>query len=257
VIFDLLPAIGIVLAGALYFRAIVVRHRIVVPWRVASFYAGLITASLAMYGRVGYLAEVTFSGHMIQHVILMSAAAPLVVVGDAGRMLRAGSPRAVVRAISLIPAGVRTGLRNPLVCGATFVVALWAWHLPSLYEAALREPAIHALEHFSFFGASLLLWGTAFGRRRSSDPVALLVIFITSLAGAALGAVIVFAGSVLYPIHAVIAASLGIDALVDQQLAGAIMWIPPGVVSLLAMVVLAARVVGADRPAPAAAGSKR
>jgi hypothetical protein len=50
---------------------------------------------------------------------------------------------------------------------------------------------------------------------------------------------------------------LGIDALVDQQLAGAIMWIPPGIVSLLAMVVLAARIVGPDRPSPAAAGSDR
>lgn len=256
-IFDLLPAAGIALAGCLYLRAIVFRHRIAAPWRVASFFAGLMGASLAVYGRVDYLADVTFSGHMVQHVVLMSVAAPLVVVGDAGRMLRAGSPRAVVRAISLVPIRVRTGLRNPLVCGVTFIVALWAWHLPSLYEVAIREPAIHALEHLSFFGASLLLWGTAFGRRRSSEPVALLVIFVTSLAGAALGAVIVFAGSVLYPIHAVIAAPLGIDALVDQQLAGAIMWIPPGVVSLLAMVVLTARVIGAERPSPAAAGSDR
>jgi cytochrome c oxidase assembly factor CtaG len=256
-IFDLLPAIGIVVAGVVYARAIVVRHRSIARWRIASFYCGLMAAALAIYGRVGYIAEFTFSGHMVQHVVLMSVAAPLVVVGDAGRLLRVGSPRVVVRAVSLIPTRVRTGLRNPLVCATAFIVALWAWHLPSLYEAALREPALHAVEHISFLGASLLVWATAFGRRRSSDPVALLVVFVTSLAGAALGAVIVFAGSVLYPAHAVIAAPLGIDALVDQQLAGAIMWIPPGVVSLLAMVILAARMIGSERPAPASAGTDR
>ncbi|MQB01023.1 MAG: hypothetical protein GEU78_12135 [Actinobacteria bacterium] len=256
-IFDLLPAVGILVAGVLYLRAVVIRRRSVVPWRIASFYLGLMAVTLAIYGRVGHLSEVTFSGHMIQHVILMSVAAPLVVVGDAGRLLRVGSPRSLVRAVSLVPAGVRSGLRNPLVCGAAFIVALWAWHLPALYEAALLHQALHALEHASFFGTSLLLWTTAFGRRRSSEPVALLVVFVTSLAAAALGAIIVFAGSVLYPTHAVIAAPLGIDALVDQQLAGAIMWIPPGVVSLLAMVVLAARMLVSGRPKPAPAGSER
>jgi putative membrane protein len=257
VIFDLLPAIGIVIAGVLYVRAVVVRRRSVTPWRIASFYGGLMAATLAVYGRVGYLADVTFSGHMIQHVVLISVAAPLVVVGDAGRLLRVGSPRAIVRAVSLVPAKLRAGLRSPLAGGAAFIVVLWAWHLPALYEAAIREPALHSIEHISFFGTSLMLWALAFGRRRASNPVALLVIFVTSLAGAALGAVIVFAGSVLYPTHAVIAASLGIDALVDQQLAGAIMWIPPGVVSLLVMVILAARIVGTERPSPAAAGSDR
>jgi cytochrome c oxidase assembly factor CtaG len=255
VIFEVLPGIGMVVAGLLYLRGVTMRYRGTPRWRIVSFYGGLVAAALAIYGGIGHLAEATFSGHMIQHVILMSVAAPAIVVGDAGRVLRAGSPRAVLRAMGLVPARVRAGIRNPFVAMAAFTVVLWAWHLPVLYEIALRQPAFHALEHLSFVATSLLLWSVVFGKRRASDAVALLVVFVTSLAGAALGAIIALAGSVLYPIHAVIAAASGIDALVDQQLAGAIMWIPPGVLNLLAMVVITARLIGGERPSHAGAGS--
>ena len=254
-IFDVLPAIGIVLAGSLYLRGCLRAGSRVHPARVAASFSGLVVAGLALYG-VGELSEATFSGHMIQHVLLMSAAAPLLVAGDAGRVMRRGAPRPVVGAIARLPAGLRAASHSPATCAVAYVIVLWAWHLPVLYETAVRNDLIHAFEHLTFFGASLLLWAVAFGRRRASEPVAILVVFITSLAGAALGAIITFAGTVLYPVHAVRAPAIGLDPLVDQQLAGAIMWIPPGVVSLGVMVLLTARLLGrASRPS--AVGSDR
>ena len=250
-IFDVLPALSIVIAGALYLRGCLRVRGGVYPGRVAAFYGGLVAAALALYGRVGDLSQVTFSGHMIQHVILMSASAPLVIAGDAGRVIRFGSPRSMVRLVARIPVGVRTAARAAAACVLAYIVILWSWHLPTLYEAAIRNDALHALEHLTFFGVSLILWALAFGRRRASEPVALAAVFLTSLAGAALGAVITFAGTVLYPVHAVRATSIGLDALVDQQLAGAIMWVPPGVVSLTVMVLLVARMLSrASSPAP-------
>ena len=255
-IFDLLPGLGIVSAGALYLRGLVGARR-VATWRVASLYAGLVVAVLAIYGPVGSASESLFSAHMVQHVLLMSVAAPLIVLGDAGRITRAGAPRPLVRAVASLPAGLRSSLRSPLVGAAAFIVALWAWHLPVLYELALRNPAVHAVEHISFFGTALLVWAAAFGRRRARPHVALLVVFVTSLAGAALGAIIVFAGSVLYRSHALAGARRGIDALVDQQLAGAIMWIPPGIVSLAVMVFLTIRIIGSEASAAPALGGGR
>lgn len=253
-ILDALPALGMTLAGALYLRGCLREGAKVHPARVAAFYGGLVVAALALYG-LGDLSEATFSGHMVQHVLLMSAAAPLVVAGDAGRVLRRGSPRPAVRAISRIPTGLRATIRNAWTCALVYVVVLWAWHLPALYQAAVRNDLLHAAEHITFFGASLMLWAVAFGRRRAGEPVALITVFVTSLAGAALGAIITFAGTILYPVHAVRAPAIGLDPLVDQQLAGAIMWVPPGVVSLAVMVLLTARML--TRPTPSAVGSDR
>ena len=231
-IFDALPAIAIVTAAGLYVRGLA--RRPVPPWRAPAFLTGLALATVVLYGRLGELAHSRFSVHMVQHVALMYGAALLLVLGDAARVLRAGSPRFLLRAISRLPRGLRSMPRNPLLCAAGAVGAIWAWHLPVLYEAALDDPFLHWAQHVSLFVTSLLVWALAFGTRRAAEPVALAVLFAMTLAGGALGAIITFATSILYGPH---------SSLADQQLAGVIMWIPPGLIGLIAMVVLTARLI--------------
>src|SRR5439155_14282040 len=115
------------------------------------------------------------------------------------------------------------------------LVALWVWHLPSLYQAALRNEPIHALEHGSFLGTSVLFWWTALspgGRRRLPRGADVLYVFTGGFQGAALGALLTFASVPLYPFYAHTVGPWGLSPLQDQQLAGVIMWIPSGVIYL-------------------------
>jgi putative membrane protein len=119
-------------------------------------------------------------------------------------------------------------------------MALWAWHAPALYQAALGNEAVHAAEHLCLFGTGLALWRLvvgAPGRRRHGQ--ALLSMFVSGLAGAALGAVLTFSTTVLYPAYGNGPRAWGLTPLEDQQLAGSIMWIPPALLSLATMVSLA------------------
>lgn len=172
------------------------------------------------------LAEELFSAHMVQHMIFILIVAPLV----------AGS-------------GALDGLlprifRSVWVVFGLHALALWAWHLPSLYDAAVDSLPLHLVEHVSFLATAVLLWHVALdGRVDRFRRVAL--VFGTALQSGALGAVIAFAGSLIYRAHVVSAPDWDMTPLEDQQLAGAIMWIPPGVVYLGVMVGLLARALSA------------
>ena len=122
-------------------------------------------------------------------------------------------------------------ITNPLVATVVHGVALWTWHLPSLYEATLRSDAVHAVQHSSFlFSATLFWWALIHGRwGRLGYGVAIGYVFVTAAHSGALGALITFAPSVIYPIY---------GSLDDQQLAGLIMWIPAGVLLTIAAVAL-------------------
>ena len=164
---------------------------------------------------------------------------------------RAGPLRAVWRAVS-----------RPLVVWTLQAVALWAWHLPGPYQAAITHPALHAVEHLTFVVSALAFWSLvidAAPRRRLGYGPAILLVFVTMLAGAALGALITFSSTVLYPIYGAGARLWGTTPLADQQAAGAIMWIPPGAVSFLTVIFLALRwfedVDAKVRAAETAAGS--
>jgi cytochrome c oxidase assembly factor CtaG len=189
----------------------------------------------------------------------MLAAAPLLVLGmplapmlwglpatwrtGVGRTLQARSVRAVGEV-----------LLAPLVVGMIGTVALWLWHIPSLYEAALRHEAAHAAEHASFLGAALLFWGVVLpaGHRRVRAGAALLLVFVMMVQSGALGALILFARSPLYAAHEAGAVAWGLTPLQDQQLAGTIMWVPTGAVYLLAALWLVAAWLRAmERATPA------
>lgn len=122
----------------------------------------------------------------------------------------------------------------PLTAWLLHAAALWLWHLPGLYQAALLSPLVHWLEHASFLGSALLFWGVALSPQRQRSLVGVLLIFTTALHSSILGALMTFSGSVWYPLYNARALTFSLSAIEDQQLAGLIMWIPGGVVYLVA-----------------------
>jgi cytochrome c2 len=122
-------------------------------------------------------------------------------------------------------------------------LALWLWHIPSWYEAALHDEVIHALEHLCFvLAGSLFWWAMVHGRYgRPGYGLAVLYVFMSAIHSSALGALLTIAPAVWYGDYARQAAVWRVDALADQQLAGLLMWIPAGVVFIvLGLALLAA-----------------
>jgi putative membrane protein len=244
--FDPLVILGLATAAVVYALGSM-RLRRAGRWskrRAAAFWAGAVALGVALLSPLDAVGETLFSAHMAQHLLLVVVAAPLFVVGRPVAKwlaaLPAGPKRTAARAraaISFIP----RALRRPLVAFGVVTVAMWSWHVPTLYEAAVVNEPVHALEHGSFLIASMLAWSVALRRRRRDVSNAFgraLFLVAHALQGALLGALLVFASTPLYSVHRGGPALWGLTALQDQQLAGALMWIPPAAVYLVAIAVV-------------------
>jgi putative membrane protein len=202
---------------------------------------------------------------MIEHGVLMAVAAPLVAVSRPYGAIMWALPARWRRlfAVRAESHAMRTWLivSNPVSATVLHGFAIWAWHVPPLYAAALEQPTLHRLQHLSFFLTALLFWWSMFygARRDRSHALALLCLFVTSLHTGALGLVIGLANRLWIPGQSANAAAWGMTALEDQQLAGLVMWVPMGVVYTVAALFVAARWIGTSsraglpplRPAPA------
>jgi cytochrome c oxidase assembly factor CtaG len=124
--------------------------------------------------------------------------------------------------------------------------ALWAWHAPALFEAAVVHESVHILQHASFFVTALLFWWSLLsGRDGQRVGLAVLCLSTTALHGGALGALLAMAGQAWYSVYEATAPLWGLTALEDQQLGGLIMWVPAGLVYLGAALALLASWLGA------------
>jgi putative membrane protein len=216
------------------------RGRGVARWRACSFSAGLLTIVIALISPVAWLSEILFSVHMTQHMLLMLVAAPLMMFGQPLLVclwaLRPAQRARVMRAVRT-PAATRAwhGMTGALTVFVLQAVALWVWHIPALYEAALDSPSIHALEHLSLLlTASLFWWGMIQGRYgRIAYGLAVVYVFLTAVHSSALGALLTFAPSAWYGGYVRQGAIWHVDPLADQQLAGLLMWIPAGVIFIV------------------------
>jgi putative membrane protein len=235
------------------------RRRVIGPRRVAALYGGLGVLALALVSPLHRLGETLFSAHMIQHLLLMMAAAPLLVLGAPGVALALALPRSAralvhrARRFSLVRRARLLGL-NPVVIAGAHGAVMWSWHLPALYERAVAVAALHVLEHATLLLLAVAFWGlvlSAGARRRLAHGPAIFLVFVIGLQGAALGAALTFASHPLYPVHAAGASAWGLGAMADQRLAGAIMWVPAGAVYLLVMAVLFLRWMRAAEAAEA------
>jgi putative membrane protein len=247
--FDPLTVVSLFVAGALYvsglrcLRAATGRTRKL--RREATYFgAGWVVLVIALLSPVHPLGSVLFSMHMTQHELLMVIAAPLVVLGRPVTVMLWAFPKASARR-------VLTGLRqaglgrvwhwstNAFWATLVHAVALWVWHVPVLFEATLGSEAVHAAQHVMFFGTAVMFWqAVLFGERRAADyGLAVLFLFLTAMHSGALGALITFASTPWYATYAAVSGA-GLTPLEDQQLGGLIMWIPAGMIYVVAGLVL-------------------
>jgi putative membrane protein len=213
-------------------------------WQVASFAAGVLALSLALLSPLDGLSDALFSAHMSQHELLMVVAAPLMVLGRPLPAYVWTLPRpwrARVGHWLHLPA-IRFSwhfLSAPLLVLVLHATVRWVWHVPALFEAALRNEGLHAVQHFTFFSsAALFWWALVHGRYgKAGYGVAALFVFATALHTSVLGALITVAPRVLYSAYGSLAPAADLAALEDQELAGLIMWVPSG--SLFLIIALA------------------
>lgn len=217
-------------------------RRGVTRWQVASFAGGLLALFVALVSPLHPVSSELLWVHMVQHVLLVLVAAPLIVLGAPLVPMTLALPpswRRKIRRWGRIGWVRRTGrlLTRPPVAWVLSVGALWAWHAPLLYDAAVRNEGMHALEHLSFLATAILFWWVALrpgARHRLPGGFEVLYVFTAGIQSGALGALLTFAGSPLYPAYARTVAGWGLTPLQDQQLAGLIMWIPAGLVYVVA-----------------------
>ena len=196
-------------------------------WRQACFYAGFATIGVALTS-LGSDSQELLSAHMVEHLLLGDVAALLIVLGLTGPLL------APILRIKLFDR-LRV-LAHPLVAFPRWALDLYVWHLPVLYQAALRHPGVHALEHAMFLGFGINMWMCLFGPLPMptwfGNLGKLLYIVAVRLTGTVLGNVFLWSGTAFYPFYTRGDAVWHIAPIADQNLAGAIMMVEESILTL-------------------------
>jgi len=218
---ELLP---LLLAAGLYAKrslTLAAKGRPVPIWRQLCFAGGLLTIAVALVSPVAHIAEELVIAHMVEHLMLGDVATLLLVLGLAGPLLQP---------ILAIPVFDRLRiLAHPLVAFPLWALNFYFWHIPALYDAAYGGAFLHLVEHTSFIFFGCLMWMPIFGPlpKPSWFNAAWKVGYVIAVrfAGAILGNVLMWSGSVLYPKYAAGEAYWNISPLADQSTAGVVMMV--------------------------------
>jgi putative membrane protein len=224
--------------------------------RLAAAMAALAALAVALVSPLDTLAHEGFVAHMVQHLLLMSLAAPLVLLADPFPIVLWALPargRAALRPLFARRGVLRRLLRTLTVMPLAwwlFAAVVWLWHLPVLYERALADGRVHALEHLAFFGAALVFWWPLLDpaprvRRPPRPAAAIVYVVLAAFQSAALGLALALWPSVLYPFYGARAA----NALEDQAWGGIVMWSVSGVIDMAVVMALVWRFLAADERA--------
>jgi putative membrane protein len=248
----------VILAASLYWLG---GRRVAPPpsaarrWRTAAFVAGLATIVVALASPIDDWAEKLQWAHMVQHVLLLLVAPPLLALARPWNRMWRGLPldlrRGVAREITRgrWSRALRLTARflgDPIPSWLLFTVTLLAWHLPFAYDATLRSPFVHALEHALFFATGLLFWTRVIDSPpwRSPLPEGARAVYVASalVASWMLAIVLAVSSSPLYAPYAHEASRPGgITALADQQLAAGVMWVPGSIPFTIAIIFVVYR----------------
>jgi putative copper resistance protein D len=198
--------------------------------RTVAFMASLATVAIALMSGIERYDTTLFSVHMVEHLLLMLVAAPLLVLAaPITQLLRAASPRVRKRVIlPILQSGPVAALGLPVVGWLTFTLVLWISHFSALFEAALEDQFVHELEHLLYLGAALLFWWPVIGvdpaPHRLGHPARIGYVLLQIPLNSFLAMAVLFADAPLYSHYATLGSPYGITALADQQLAAGIMW---------------------------------
>jgi putative membrane protein len=211
-------------------------------WRLAAWYGGVAALFVALISPVDRLGEQLASMHMVQHLIVADIAAILLTLGLTRHILRP-----VTRRIHRIERAAGP-FGSPWFGVAAYVGVMWLWHVPALYDAALRHGLLHVLEHLSFGAAGLLYWWHLLSPIRSRlrlggmGPIAYMA--STKILVGFLGILLAFAPDLLYDAYDLPGERWGMTAQTDQQVAGLIMALEQSIVMGIALAWLFARMLG-------------
>jgi cytochrome c oxidase assembly factor CtaG/cytochrome c2 len=218
-------------------------------WENASFAAGMTLVIAALISPLHRVGGVLFSAHMIQHELLMTLAAPLLVLGRPAVPMLWALPRFSRHAVgnvvshSLFRRAWRA-LSAPFAAWLLHGLMIWIWHSPFLYDASVTSELVHTAQHASFMITALLFWWSLLHDNRAGGRTGLAIIYLftTALHTSLLGALLSSADTPLYAAYnAAGTAQWGMTPLEDQQLGGIIMWVPGGIPYVLAGLLLSLR----------------
>ncbi len=206
------------------------RRGLIRGYHVLLFVAGLVTLAIALLSPFDGQADVRFSAHMVQHILLAMVGPPLLLLGTPSPIARAALIRPRLRAFV-------DRLTDPLIGFTAFFLSLYVWHIPAVYEIALDKEFVHALQHASFFYAGLLFWWRIIDPTHGWfsfwdwPPAKWVYLLVAAPASYVLGPCLWGSDRILYPHYA------GIGALADQRLGGSLIWIQGWMFLMVSMLV--------------------
>ena len=199
--------------------------------RIVAWLAGLAVIELALQSPIEAYDTTLFSDHMVQHLLLTLVAPPLLALGAPITLLlratRPGTRRRVI--LRILHSWPIRALTFPVVTWLLFAFVMWGTHFSPVFNASLEEPFVHQLEHAAYLAAGCLFWWPVVGLDpspwRMSEPVRVLYAFLQMPQNSFLGLAITSATAPLYEHYATLQRDWGPPVLVDQQMAGAVMWV--------------------------------
>jgi cytochrome c oxidase assembly factor CtaG len=218
---------------------------------------GLFLIWLAIASPLGALDHEMLTAHMVQHLLLMTFAAPLILLSAPVKTLVYGMPHRLVQVMGRLfqSAGLHHVLRvlaHPTICWLGAASTLVAWHIPAVFVLGLRSQMWHGIEQASFLAGGLLFWWPVVRPWRSAskwpESSLLVYLFLAILPCDILSGFLVFCERVVYSVYSSSSQPFGLSALEDQQCAGALMWTCVTVVYLIAGAIVTARLLSSDGP---------
>ncbi len=251
---------SLILVALIYLRGWLRLRRLnldgVQAWRAGGFMLGLFLVWLATASPLSSLDHESLTAHMVQHLLLMTFAAPSILLGKPAKTLIYGMPHRLVEVMGRSFQSTRlhqvwSALTHPAICWLGAASTLVAWHIPALFVLGLRSQMWHGIEQVSFLATGLLFWCPVVQPwptvSKWPESSILLYLFLATLPCDILSGFLVFCDRVVYPVFLSSPQSFGLSALEDQQCAGALMWTCVTVVYLIAAAVFAARLLSPNR----------
>lgn len=205
--------------------------------RIAAFLSGVAVIFVALNGPIHDLSDdYLFSAHMVQHLLLMMVAPPLLLLGTPGWLLRPIIDRRGLRPLARF-------VTRPLIAYPIYNIVLIGWHFPRLYNLALTNHDVHIVQHLMFMTAAVIMWWPIVNPLPNltttlASPLQVVYLFAMGIPMSALSAMVTFADVVLYAWYAEAPRIFELSALADQQLGGVIMWVPGALIFWTAISVV-------------------